>query len=259
MPISVAHIYRYPVKGLSAQPLERVTLTPGECLPHDRRFAIVRATASFDPQRPEWLPKTNFFMLMRDEKLAQLRTRFDEQSGLFTVERDGRMLLRASLTDVAGRDQINAFFAEFLADSPGGPPRIVEAPGHTFSDAKQKPNSTTYKYVSLVNLASIGELEKIAGVPVDPIRFRANLYHMGAPAWAELGWVGFRITVGHARLRVVSPITRCAATTVNPETAARDLNIPAILQEEFGHTYMGVYAEVVAGGEIGKGDLLVPL
>ena len=113
--------------------------------------------------------------------------------------------------------------------------------------------------MSLVNLASIGELEKIAGVPVDPIRFRANLYHMGAPAWAELGWVGFRITVGHARLRVVSPITRCAATTVNPETAARDLNIPAILQEEFGHTYMGVYAEVVAGGEIGKGDLLVPL
>ena len=258
MPISVAHIYRYPVKGLSAQPLERVTLTPGECLPHDRRFALARAATQVDPLRPEWLPKTNFFMLMRDERLAQLRTRFDAQSGLFTIER-GQTRLRASLTEVAGREQINAFFADFLADSPGGPPRIVEAPGHTFSDAKQKPNSTTYKYVSLVNLASIGELEKIVGVPVDPIRFRANFYHMGAPAWAELGWVGFRIMVGNARLRVVSPITRCAATTVNPGTAARDLNIPAILQKEFGHNYMGVYAEVVAGGEVVKGDPLVPL
>lgn len=259
MPVSVAAIYRYPVKGLSPEPLERATLAPCECIPHDRRFALARATASFDPQRPEWLPKTNFFMLMRDEKLAQLRTRFDEQSGLFTVERNGQMLLSARITDVAGREQINAFFAAFLEDCPGGPPRIVEAPGHPFSDAKRKPNSTTYKYVSLVNLASIGELEKIVGVPVDPIRFRANLYHMGAPAWAELGWVGFRIMVGNARLRVVSPITRCAATMVNPATAERDLNIPVILQKEFGHNYMGVYAEVVAGGEVVKGDLLVPL
>ena len=258
MPISVARMYHYPVKGLSAQPLARVTLAAGECFPHDRRFAIARATASFDPQRPEWLPKTNFFMLMRDERLAQLWTRFDAPSGLFTIER-GQTRIRASLTEVAGREQINAFFADFLADCPGGPPRIVEAPGHAFSDAKQRPNSMTYKYVSLVNLASISELEKIVGVRVDPIRFRANLYHMGAPAWAELGWAGFHLMVGNVRLRVVSPITRCAATTVNPETAARDLNIPVILQKEFGHNYMGVYAEVVSGGEVVTGDLLVPL
>ena len=49
-----------------------------------------------------------------------------------------------SLTEVAGREQIDAFFAAFLEDGPGGPPRIVEAPGHTFSDAKRKPNSATY-------------------------------------------------------------------------------------------------------------------
>lgn len=226
MSISIASIFRYPVKRLSPEPLERVTLTAGECLPHDRRFAIARAAAPFDPQRPEWLPKTNFFMLMRDEKLAQLRTRFDELSGLFTIERDSKVLLRARITDVAEREQINACFADFPADSPGGPPRIVEAPGHAFSDAKRKPDSTTCKYVSLVNLASIGELEKVVRVAVDPIRFRENVYFKGAPAWAELGWGGTEIMVGSARLRVVSPITRCAATTVNPATAERDLNIP---------------------------------
>jgi uncharacterized protein YcbX len=259
MTVNVARIFRYPVKGLSPEPLERVTLTAGECLPHDRRFAIARATAPFDPQRPEWLHKTNFFMLMRDEKLAQLRTRFEGQSGLLTIERDGRMLLRASLTDVAGRDEINAFFTAFLEDCPGGPPRVVEAPGHTFADANRKPDSTTNKYVSLVNLASIKALEAVVHTAVDPIRFRANLYHTGAPAWAELKWAGSEIMAGNVRLHIVAPITRCAATTVNPATAARDLNIPAILQQEFGHNYMGVYAEVVAGGEIVKGDALVPL
>jgi hypothetical protein len=40
MAATVAAIYRYPVKGLSAERLDRVALTPGECLPHDRRFAI---------------------------------------------------------------------------------------------------------------------------------------------------------------------------------------------------------------------------
>jgi uncharacterized protein YcbX len=33
----VVAIYRYPVKGLSAEKMDRVVLTPGECLPHDLR------------------------------------------------------------------------------------------------------------------------------------------------------------------------------------------------------------------------------
>jgi uncharacterized protein len=54
-------------------------------------------------------------------------------------------------------------------------------------------------------------------------------------------------------LRVISPITRCAATQVNPVTAERDLDIVAAL----GHTNMGVYAEVVAGGKIAAHDPLL--
>jgi uncharacterized protein YcbX len=257
MPIRVAAIYRYPVKGLSPEPLERVTLTHGECVQHDRRFAIAKASTRFDPEQPEWRPKTDFFMLMRDAALAQLRTRFDGRSGFFTIERDGETLLRARITDGAGRAQINAFFAEFLKDAPGNPPRIVEAPGHTFSDAQQKPNSTTYQYVSLVNLASVGELEKVVRIPVDPLRFRANFYLSGLPAWDERDWAGSGIMAGNAHLRIVSSITRCAATSVNPATATRDLNIPAILRKEFGHNTMGVYAEVVGNGGVARDDLIL--
>ena len=257
MAISVVQICRYPVKGLSAEDLERVMLTAGQCLPQDRRFALAHAATHFDPTRPEWLPKTSFLMLMRDETLAQLRTHFDERSGYFTIERDGQMLLKAQITDPSQWESISEFFAEFLSDSVTGTPRVVEAPGHTFSDAKQKPNSTTYKYVSMVNLASIRALEQVVQVPVDPIRFRANLYIDGLPAWTEFDWVGSEIVVGRARLRIVSRIIRCAATTVNPTTAERDLNVPTTLQQSFGHGHMGIYGEVVGSGEIVTGDTVL--
>src|SRR5216683_2961866 len=125
-----------------------------------------------------------------------------------------------------------------------------------FADARRKPNATTDKYVSLINHASIAALETAMGVSVDPLRFRANVYFDGASAWSEHDWIGCEITLGAARLRVISPITRCAATQVNPVTAKRDLDIVAALGRAFGHINMGVYAEVVAGGEIAVGDAL---
>ncbi|HVB17153.1 MAG TPA: MOSC domain-containing protein, partial [Stellaceae bacterium] len=75
MTMTISALYRYPVKGLSAEPLQRVALLPGQCLPDDRRFAIALPSTQFDPDRPEWLSKTHFVMLMRDEQLAALNTR----------------------------------------------------------------------------------------------------------------------------------------------------------------------------------------
>lgn len=259
MSIKISTIFRYPVKGLSPELLEKVRLSAAQCIPYDRRFALARASTLFDPQHPEWLPKTNFYMLMRDEKLAQLSTHFDESSGFLTIEHHHQPLLRASLTDPAGREQIAAFFNTFLENPAEGPPRVVDAPGHAFSDARKKPNSTTYQYISLINLASITELEQRVRSTVDPLRFRANIYFEGTPAWSELSWVNSEIELGNTRLHVVSPITRCAATTVNPATAQRDLAIPSILHQEYGHNHMGIYAEVMTDGEIARGDLITLL
>lgn len=256
MASTIAAIYRYPVKGLSAEPLERVTLAPGRCLPHDRRFAIALPSTRFDPARPEWLAKTHFVMLMRDEALAQLRTKFDETSGELTIEDDAGLALKACITRPEGCGQICDFLADFLGDAVARPLRVVEAPGHTFADARRKPDATTDQYVSLINLASIAALEERVEVPVDPLRFRANIYFEGPPAWCELDWLGSEIGLGGARLRVIAAITRCAATQVNPDTAERDLDIVGELQRGFGHNLMGVYAEVAEGGEIAFGDRL---
>lgn len=254
---TVAAVYRYPVKGLSAEKMDRVVLTPGECLPHDRRFAIALGSTRFDPECPEWLAKTHFIMLMRDEKLARLQTRFDPESGVLLIAENARVLLRARMTDAEGCKRVGEFFTHFLGDAVIGPLRVVSAPGHAFADARRRPNAATDKYVSLINCSSIVALETAIGAGIDPLRFRANIYFDGAPAWSEHEWIGEEISLGAARLRVISPITRCAATQVNPTTAERDLDIVAALGRAFGHINMGVYAEVIAGGEIAIGDALL--
>lgn len=243
-------IYRYPVKGLSAESLEAAPLTPGETLPHDRRFAIAHGSTKFDVAAPKWLPRQNFLMLAKDEKLAQLEARFDPESEMLTIFRSGKQVVRAKATDIMGRTLIGQFFAGFMGAVGRGTPRLVEAAGHSFSDVPEK-------LLSLINLASIRDLERVLRQEVHPLRFRGNLYLEGLDPWEEMTWVGQEVTIGAARLRIMEPIERCAATNVNPLTAERDMNIPLTLRKGFRHMQMGVYAKVVAAGEIAKSDSLV--
>jgi uncharacterized protein YcbX len=254
MAAAITNIYRYPVKGLSAQPLSRVGLDIGQCLPHDRRFAIALGTTEFDRAHPQWLSKRNFIMLMRDERLARLTTGFDPATGMLSIAEGDRTVLQEALGDAQGCHRIARFFDEFLGDTVPGPLRVVEAPGHAFADARQKPNASTDKYVSLINLASIRDFETKIGATVEPIRFRANIYFDGLPAWDEQAWMQREMAVGGARLRVISPITRCAATEVNPQTAERDIPMVAELMRHYGHNIMGIYAEVVGAGDLAVGD-----
>ncbi len=247
MPLTLAHIYRYPVKGLSPEPLEQIPLSPGEMLPNDRRFAIAHGTTRFDPAAPEWMEKTNFLMLMRNERLARLKSRFDDATGMLTLRRDDRVVARANILEPTGRTVIEQFFAAYMGSEVRGAPRLLTAPGHSFSD-------TARKVVSLIGLASISDLERVTRVPVDHRRFRANLYFTDGRAWQEFDWMGKELAIGAVRLRVVDRIQRCAATNVDPTTGVRDLNIPLALQEGFRHGDLGVYAEVTKGGKIAIGE-----
>ena len=124
---------------------------------------------------------------------------------------------------------------------------MLEAPGHSFSDVAKK-------VVSIINLASVADLEKTIGKKVDPIRFRGNLYVQGWEPWQEFDLMDRVLAIGDARLKVVKRIVRCAATNVDPLTAQRDFEIPKTLLQKYGHADCGIYAEVVSGGEIGKGE-----
>ena len=49
-------------------------------------------------------------------------------------------------------------------------------------------------------------------------------------------------------------ITRCKATTVNPETGRIDADTLGALEAGWGHQDFGVYAEVISGGPVAVGD-----
>lgn len=239
----IAHIYRYPVKGLSADPLERITVGIGETLPFDRAWAIENGPSRFDPARPKHLPKIAFLMLMRNERLASLSTRFDDAEQTLTIAPDDRTRLMGKLDSVDGRRAIEEFFNTFAADDLRGPAKLVAAPGHSFSDSPDK-------VVSLINLETLRDIGAKLGADIHPLRFRGNLYVEELPAWQEFAWVGRTVTAGDVTLEAVARIDRCAATNVNPETAERDLTIPDGLRETYGHIDCGIYLKVVSGGEL---------
>ncbi|MBP5856400.1 MOSC domain-containing protein [Marivibrio halodurans] len=244
----VDDICRYPVKGLSADHVSEVALAVGRALPNDRRWAIAHAASKIDPAAPEWARKQEFLMLAKDEKLGQLGISFEDETNTLTITRKGKQVSRGRLDDVTGRMLLQTFLSGFLPEGPRGNPRIVEAP------ADQQFTDVPDPWVSLINLASVRDIERVARAPVDPLRFRGNFYIDGAPAWTESGWVGKVIEIGEAALEVVEPIERCAATNVDPATGAVDMNLPLTLRKGFGHIECGVYARVVRGGRIAKGD-----
>jgi len=244
---AVTTLYRYPVKGLSAEPLARVALTPGETFPFDRAYAIENGPSGFDPAAPRTLAKIHFLTLMRNERLAELVTSFDDATRTLTIRRGGAVVAEGRLDTEDGRRVIEAFFDEFAAEDLRGATKVLTAPGFSFSDVASK-------VVSLVNLETVRAIGREIGANVHPLRFRGNLHVEGLPAWGEFGWVGKEIAIGGVTFAATKRIDRCAATNVDPETAARDLTIPASLQRAYGHADCGIYLKVIAGGTLAVGD-----
>src|ERR1700733_14250877 len=101
-PAQITSLYRYPVKGLSPEPLSRVALTAGQTLPADRRYAIENGPSGFDPADPQWLSKTYFLMLVRHEWLATLRSHFDDASHVLTIRQNGAVAVQGDLETSEG-------------------------------------------------------------------------------------------------------------------------------------------------------------
>lgn len=246
MPI-ITQLYRYPIKGLSPEILSKTTLSVGNEIALDRRFALAHGTTEFNPQAPSHLPKIKFLMLMKNERLAALQTRYDEHTKIVQIFYNRQVVAEGNLETTQGCQTIEQFFADYLGDEIHGFPKLVQAVGHTFSDVDAK-------VLSCINLATLRELEKIIKEPIHPLRFRANVYFDEAPPWAELTWVDRTLDLGTAKVQVVKPIERCAATNVNPVTAERDLTIPQTLIRHYGHRHLGIYVRVVEAGEVAIND-----
>ncbi|WP_165191195.1 MOSC domain-containing protein [Caulobacter soli] len=244
----IASLYRHPVKGFTPERLAGAELTVGQCFPCDRLYAVEDGPSGFDPDAPTHISKMKFAVLAKIPQVAKARTAYDEATGVLTARTEGQADFAGDLRGDDGRRGFEAWLAGLLGDAVKGPLRVVEGPGdYRFMDSRSG-------YVSIVNLASVRDLADKLGRPVDPLRFRANLYVEGWPAWVENDWTGRTMAVGEARAEVLKPIVRCAATHVDPVTAERDIELVKALFDNYGHMFCGIYLKVEQNGAVAEGD-----
>jgi hypothetical protein len=249
--MKIASLYRYPVKGLSPERLDKAALQAGDYFPGDRLYAVENGPSGFDPAAPQHQPKIKFLMLMRDEALARLRTRYEDAAETLVIEAEDRQTVRADMSTKDGRLAVEAFMRSYVPRQLRGPPKVLAAPdGFRFTDAR-------VGFVSIINLASVEAIREMMGREIDPLRFRGNVMVEGLEPWAEFDLVGRVLAApSGARLKVTRRIPRCAATEVDPTTGARDLDIPKALMRHLGHVDCGVYAEILTSGDITGGETL---
>ncbi len=242
-------LYRHPVKGFTPERLESADLKVGGFFPCDRVFAVENGPSGFDPDAPAHISKSRFTVLAQIAEVARIRTRYDDQSGVLTAERPGAGGFAGNLTTDVGRIAFAAWVEQALPpDSLRGPLKVVSAPPHRFTDHPQG-------FVSVLNLASVRDLGMRIRKTLDPLRFRANVWVEGWPAWAELeAREGASLRLGGARCEVFKPIVRCVATHVDPATGERDIDVLEALRTHMGHLHCGLYVSVTEAGALKDGD-----
>jgi uncharacterized protein YcbX len=239
---SVTTLLRYPLKSHGRETLDRVTLQPGEPMPHDRLWAVAHTASKADGSA--WASCVNFSRVSKAPALMAITCRYDPDSGLLTLSHPDR----PELTFDPDRDQ-QRFIDWVLPLVPQDralPERIVKLPGRGFTDSD-------FPSVTLCNHSSHRAVEQRLGQPLSIHRWRGNIWFDSQDPWIEFEWIGREVRVGNAVLRVRERTDRCRATTVNPDTGRSDADTLGAL-EHWGHQDFSVRAEVIEGGEVRPGD-----
>ncbi len=246
MALAVTHLWRHPIKGHGVEALAEVTLAVGATMPWDRVWAIADARAKVAPGSADWAPCVNFSRGAKSPRLMAIRARVDEAAGQVTLTHPDCPPLTVDPDVVADAARLIEWVTPLSNPERPAPAFVVRARvGMTDSD---------FPSIAILNQASLAALSDRLGQPLAMERFRGNIWLDGLAPFAEFDLVGETLAVGGATLRVREVITRCKATTVDPDTGRVDADTLGGLRAGWGHQDFGVYAEVIAGGRVAVGD-----
>ncbi|MCB1333882.1 MAG: MOSC domain-containing protein [Roseivivax sp.] len=242
MTVRVTAIWRFPIKSHGREPVDRVTLTPGQALPWDRTWAVAHDQSDADGS--EWVPCTHFSRGSKAPGLAAISASLDEAAGTVTLNHPelGTLVLNPDSEGARLIDWAGGLIPEGRAQSA----RVVRGAARGFTDSD-------FPSVTLCNLSSHRAVEQRLGRPLSPLRWRGNIWFDGAAPWEEFDWLDREVQVGGAVLAVRERTDRCLATHNNPETGRRDADVLGAL-DSWGHRDFSVRAEVVRGGDVAIGD-----
>ena len=239
----LAHIWRHPIKAHGVEALESVALTTGKTMPWDRTWAVAHELSKVDGS--EWVSCGNFSRGAKAPSLMAISATLDEAANTITLTHPELHEITID-PDIDSDTFLNWVHPIMPADRTASA-RIVRAKSRGMTD-------TDFPSISLNNLATNHEVGKKLGADLSPLRWRGNLWFDGLEPWEEFDWVGKRVRIGTAELDVIERITRCMATTANPETGLRDAATLDTLRNSWGHEQFGVYGVVVKSGQIANGD-----
>lgn len=257
----VATLWRYPVKSMQGEELNAAYVTPGGLL-GDRQFAVVDpATGKVaGAKNPRKWPGFFYFRAAyvappsADKGLPAVRVTMPDGTCATTDDADLPKLLSAAL----GREvTMSGLFAAASAEGLDVTSEEVDTwqlPAGTFFDSAPVHLVTTATLDKLRSLYPAGRFE--------PRRFRPNLIVTTPPdaeGFAENSWVGRELSIGTSvRLRVTMPTGRCIMTTLPQGDLPQDRGILKTAVEH-NDAAIGVYAEILSGGLVRRGDAVTVL
>jgi uncharacterized protein YcbX len=272
---SVRALWRYPVKSMLGEELDSSEVT-GRGLVGDRAYALVdtadgkiasaknpRKWAKLFDCRAEFLPDPRGARITLPDGTAV--TADDPDAALVLSSIFGRKVaLETTAADAPVLEEL------WLEGSPDGLDVTDEA------IAMGSPRGTFFDY-AVIHLVTTATLERLAELypqgRFDPRRFRPNVVVAsaeGESGFVENAWIGKTLAVGDSvRLSVTDPCPRCVMTTLAQEdlpadagilrTAARHNSIVGGEGRGPEGVYaaaIGVYASVLAGGTVRRGDIV---
>jgi len=240
----VANLWRHPIKGVGREQLASVNLEAGRCMPMDRHWAIAHDAAKVNYDTPEWARCINFARAARGHELMAVSSTYDDATGLITLTHP--KLDTLTVNPDTNADALVQWVAKISNPDRAMPAAVFKA-GRGMTDSKSHT-------ISIHAIASLDDLAKTVGHPLDQRRFRGNIWLDDVPAWSEFEWIGKSIRIGTVEFEITEPIERCIATTVNPDTGTSDADTLGGLNRTYGHQNFGVFGIVTKSGIINTGD-----
>jgi hypothetical protein len=243
---TVAALWRHPIKSHGREALKAVTLIAGQTMPYDRRWAVTSGASQY---QGGWDECHTFMIGTRNPALAAISAKLDEDAGTLHMRHPDLHDIVIQPGDPAGAAAFIAWVAPLTQPGRAAPQTLVTAGVRGMTDTK-------YPSVSLMNTASHVAVADQLGRPLEPERWRGNIWLDGLAPWTEWDWLGRNIRIGAVVLRIEERIARCAHTAASPQTGLRDADTLGALRDGWTHTDFGVYAAVITGGRIALGDEL---
>ena len=242
MTATLSQIWRHPIKSHGHEALTHAHLIKGQTMPWDRTWAIAHQGAKTDGTA--WAPCANFSRGAKAPALMAIDASLDEASEQITLTHPDRP--DVTLHPEKDAAELIEWVEPLMPKDRAQSARVIRVPGRGMTD-------TDFPSISIANLASNAAVGDVLGTSLSPRRWRANLWLDGLAPWVEFDWLGKTLAIGEVRLDVQERITRCLATTANPETGERDADTLTALKS-WNHQDFGIYATVSQGGDIRLGD-----